>query len=187
RTLYLDGLDLHGTWRVRPGVGKMDGRVAYIALDDQDQFHRYWRIDDFNLSDGGKLLMEDGSAITANFLGAGATGRSKIELVDWDGDGVMDLVAATPKHHSIPNPEKGLPRALGMPGTSVLFLKNTGTDREPRFRFPVALRHKGLPIHLGHHEIGASVGPLGPGNRSNVVVSRENGWLYFFQRENIEP
>ncbi|MEN6535261.1 MAG: VCBS repeat-containing protein, partial [Bryobacteraceae bacterium] len=42
RTLYLDGLDLHGTWRVRPGVGKMDGRVAYIALDDQDQFHRYW-------------------------------------------------------------------------------------------------------------------------------------------------
>lgn len=183
--LYLDGLDLHGTWRVRPGVGKIDGRTAYIALDDDDEFHLYWRIDNFNLSDGGKLRMEDGSTIRSNFLPSGATGRSKIEVVDWDNDGVIDLLVGTPKHHSIPNPETGLPRALGLPGTMVLFLKNVGSNAKPAFRFPVGLQHKRKNIYLGHHEIGASAGELGPGNGKNIVVSREDGSLFFFQREEM--
>lgn len=186
RMLYLGGLDLHGSWRVRPGVGKLGDRMAYVALDDDDEFHLYYRLDNVNLSDGGKLKMEDGAPIKPNFLSAGGTGRSKIELVDWDEDGVTDLLVGTPKHHSIPNPETGLPRALGMPGTSVLFLKNTGTNEKPAFRFPEVLRHRGKNIYLGHHEIGASAGALGPGNRKNIVVSREDGSLYFFQREEME-
>lgn len=185
--LYLDGLDLHGTWRGRPGVGKLDGKTAYIALDDDDEFHLYWRIDNANVSDGGKLRMEDGAPIRPNFLPAGATGRSKIDLVDWDNDGVMDLLVGTPKHHSIPNPETGLPRALGLPGTMILFLKNVGTNAKPAFRFPVGLQHRGENIYLGHHEIGVSTGPLGPGSGRNVVVSREDGSLYFFQREELQP
>ncbi|HNY41466.1 MAG TPA: VCBS repeat-containing protein, partial [Bryobacteraceae bacterium] len=186
QTIYLDGLDLHGTWRVRPGIAKWGNRVAYITLDDQDEFHLYWRMDDFNVTDGGKLHMEDGSAIHSNFIFAGGTGRSKIELTDWDGDGVLDLLVGTPKHHSIPNPETGLPRALGMPGTMILFLKNTGTNDAPKFRFPVGLKHDGATIHLGHHEIGASTGPMGPGKGHNIVVSREDGRLLFFQRERMK-
>lgn len=187
RMLYLDGLDLHGTWRVRPGVGKLDGKTAYVALDDDDEFHLYWRLDDFNLSDGGKLRMEDGAPIRSNFLPAGATGRSKIDLVDWDDDGVTDLLVGTPKHHSIPNPETGLPRALGLPGTMILFLKNVGTNAKPAFRFPVGLQHRGENIYLGHHEIGVSTGEIGPGSGRNVVVSREDGSLYFFQGEELQP
>jgi len=185
-TIYLDGLDLHGTWRVRPGVGKLGSRMAYIALDDDDEFHLYWRLDNYNLADGGKLRMDDGSSIRSNFLGAGATGRSKIEVVDWDGDGRVDLLIGTPKHHSIPNPETGLPKALGLPGTMVLFLKNVGSNEAPKYQFPVGLKHKGHLIHLGHHEIGASAGPLGPGAGMNVVVSREDGVLFFFQREHMQ-
>jgi len=186
QTIYFDGLDLHGTWRVRPGVAKWGGRAAYVALDDQDEFHLYWRIDNFNVADGGKLRMEDGTAIRANFIFAGGTGRSKIELTDWDGDGIIDLLVGTPKHHSIPNPETGLPRALGMPGTMILFLKNTGTNEAPKFRFPAGLKHDGENIYLGHHEIGATTGPIGPGKGSNVVVSREDGRLLFFQRERMK-
>ncbi len=183
--LYLDGLDLHGTWRVRPGVGLLDGRMVYIANDDDDEFHLYRRLDDYNLRDGGKLRMEDGSAIRANFLGAGGTGRSKIELVDWDGDGRMDLLVGTPRHHSVPNPETGLPRALGLPGSTVLFLKNTGTNTHPRFRFPQALTWDGKPIYFGQHEIGASAGPLGGGAGPNLVVSREDGRLFYFGRDRM--
>lgn len=185
--LYLDGLDLHGTWRVRPGVARLNGRMAVVANDDQDEFHLYWRLDDYNLEDGGKLRMEDGSAIRANFLGAGGTGRSKLELVDWDGDGVVDLLVGTPRHHSVPEPEHGLPRALGLPGATVLFLKNTGTNAQPRFRFPEVLQHNGEPIYLGQHEVGASAGPLGGGKGPNLVVSREDGRLFFYRREAVKP
>jgi hypothetical protein len=177
--LYLDGLDLHGSWRVRPGVASLGGRMAYVANDDQDEFHLYWRVDDYNVADGGKLRMESGIPIRANFLAAGGTGRSKLELADFDGDGVVDLLVGTPKHHSVPEPNKGLPKALGLPGASVLFLKNVGTNAEPRFRFPAVLRHDGRPIHLGNHEIGVATGPLG------VVVSREDGHLMYYRRDRI--
>lgn len=183
--LYLDGLDLHGTWRVRPAAARLGERMAYVALDDQDQFHLYWRIDEYNLADGGKLLLEDGSRITANFLGAGGTGRSKFELVDWDQDGLVDLLVGTPRHHSVPEPEKGLPRALGLPGATVLFLKNVNTNTDPKFRFPVVFRHKGEGIFLGQHEIGVSAGYLGGGGL-NLLVSRENGRLYLYKREYLE-
>jgi hypothetical protein len=184
--LYVDGLDLHGTWRVRPGVGRFGKRLGYVALDDQDQFHLYWKLDDYNLTDAGKLRMEDGGSITANFIFAGGTGRSKFEVVDWDGDGATDLLVGTPRHHSVPEPEHGLPKALGLPGSTVLFLKNVGTNAAPRFRFPVVLRHKGQPIFLGQHEIGVSAARLGPGGALNLIVSREDGRLYFYQREFLE-
>ena len=51
--LYYEGLDMHGTWRVQPAAGKLGGRMAYIALDEDDQFHRYWQVDAYNLLDGG--------------------------------------------------------------------------------------------------------------------------------------
>src|SRR5690606_11507985 len=72
QTLYLDGMDMYGAWRVRPGVGKLGDRTAYIILDKDDEFHLYWKYDDYNLIDGGKLTLEDSTTIRANFLNAGA-------------------------------------------------------------------------------------------------------------------
>ncbi|MBM3746735.1 MAG: VCBS repeat-containing protein [Acidobacteria bacterium] len=187
RTLYLDGLDLHGTWRVRPGVAKLNGRMAYVANDDQDAFHLYWRIDDYNLLDGGKLRLEDGSAIGANYTGAGGTGRTKLELVDWDQDSLTDLLVGTTRAHSVPNPETGLPRAMKPSVATVLFLKNVNTNAAPRFRFPVALAHRGEPISHGAHEITVTAGKLGGGDGPNLVVSREDGRLIFYQREFLSP
>ena len=160
--------------------------MAYVANDDQDEFHLYWRIDDYNLADGGKLRLEDGSAIGANYLGAGGTGRTKIELVDWDQDGATDLLVGTTRANSVPNPEEGLPHAMKPPVATVLFLKNVNTDAEPRFRFPVALMHRGEPISHGAHEITASAGELG-GDGPNLVVSREDGRLFLYRREFLTP
>jgi len=36
------------------------------------------------------------------YAGAGGTGRGKFELFDGDGDGMIDLLIGTPRHHSIP-------------------------------------------------------------------------------------
>ena len=105
RPLYYEGLDMYGTWRVQPGIAKMNGRMAYVALDDEDQFHLYWKVDDYNVVDGGKLRLENGDAIGANFLQGGGSGRLKIILFDWDQDGAMDLIVGTPRHGSVPYPE----------------------------------------------------------------------------------
>ncbi len=183
QTLLVDGLDLHGTWRCRPGAGTLDGRIAYVALDDDDCLRLHWRMDDRHLADGGRLLLEDGRAISANFLGAGGTGRTKILLTDWDGDGVKDLLLGTPRHGSVPEPGRGLPQALGLPGAAVLFLRNVGSEREPKFARPAVITHDGQPLYFGQHECAPTVGVLA--GEPCLIVGREDGRLIYFSRARL--
>jgi len=183
--LYADGLDLHGTWRVRPGAAHWGDRMAYVKLDADDQFRIYWRIDDVNLRDGGKLRLEDGSPIGANFIHAGGTGRTKFTLTDWDGDGVMDIIATTPRHGSIPNPQTGLPQSLGLPGAAVMWLRNSGTNAEPKFAFPRLLHFRGAPIFFGQHACSFALTDLGGPGGPHILVGDEEGRIHFFAREDI--
>ena len=185
RPLYLDGLNLHGTWRAKPGVARIGERVAFIALDGDDELHLYWRLDDYNVVDGGKLRLDTGQTIRANFLPAGGTGRLKINYVDWDLDGRLDLVLGTPRHGSVPDPEFGLPQALGLPGAAVLFLKNVGTNEEPVFRFPQLMAFRGKPIFLGQHAAGPAVADFGNPNGPDLIVGDQEGRIWYYSREDI--
>ena len=64
--LRLDGLDLHGTWRNGPAAALVGDQVALVTSDEQDEAHLYWRLDDENLLDGGKLRYRE--ATTGTFL-----------------------------------------------------------------------------------------------------------------------
>jgi hypothetical protein len=72
-----------------------------------------------------------------------------------------------------------------MRGATVLFLKNTGTNQAPKYRFPVVFKRQGAPVYPGHHEIGASAGALGTGG-PNLAISREDGRLFFFSRAPLD-
>jgi len=185
RPLYLDGFNLHGTWRVQPGVARLGDRMAYVALDDDDAFHLYWRLDDFNVVDGGKLELADGPVITANFLRAGGTGRLKLVLSDWDRDGLVDILVGTPRHGSVPNPETGLPQSLGLPGSAVLFMKNVGTNAAPAFAFPALMAFKGEPLFLGQHACSPAVADFGRADGPDLIVGIEDGRFLFYERSDL--
>jgi len=183
QTLFMDGLELHGTWRNRPAAGVLAGRMAYVALDDDDCLHLYWRLDDRNLADGGVLTLQNEKPISVSFLSAGGTGRAKLVLTDWDEDGVADLLIGTPRHGSVPDPSRGLPQSLGLPGSAVLFLRNAGTEEKPVFERPAILTHDGAPLYFGQHECAPAVGSLG-GERC-LVVGQEDGRLIYFNRSRL--
>lgn len=185
RSLYIDGMDMHGTWRTRPGAGTLDGRMAYICLDTDDEFHLYWQLDAYNLKDGGKLTIGDSIPIRANFLNAGATGRAKILIVDWDEDGVKDLLVGTPRHGSIPEPVKGLPYHKENNGAAVIFLRNSGTESKPVYEYPRMLKFKNEVINLGQHSCAPAVGKIGQGGTNNLIVGDETGRFYFFERKDL--
>ncbi len=195
--LYCDGLPVHGTWRVQPAVALLDDgtgrrRMAYVALDDDDQFHLYRRIDAYNLEDIGKLRLDSGDPIGANFLGAGGTGRLKLVFADWNEDGVADLIVGTPRHGSVPDPETGLPQSLGLPGAAVLFLENVGSNAEPVFKRPELFKFRGEPIFLGQHACGPTVwypktDADNPRHREGLVVGQEEGRIMFYAREDLSP
>ncbi len=185
-TLYLDGMDMYGTWRTRPGVAKIGDRMAYITTDKDDEFHLYWQLDKYNLEDGGKLKIGDIN-IRGNKLGGGTVGRGKFEIVDWDGDGVRDLLVGTYGKQSIPDTTTGLPVNMKPKrGSTVLFLKNIGTDVKPHYEYPKVLKFKGQNISLGGHEIGVSAAKIGSSaNRLNLVVGIETGVFIFYDRKDL--
>lgn len=183
--IYCEGLELHGTWRVQPGVKKLGERMAYVILDDDDEFHIYWQIDAFNVEDGGKLHLDNGSPIKGNFLSAGGTGRLKIILEDWDLDGITDMLVGTPRHGSVPDPINGLPQSKGLKGASVLFLKNTGSDNRPVFAFPRLIRFKGEAIYLGQHACSPEVWDYGQPDGPDLLVGEQDGRIRFYERHDL--
>ena len=188
--IYCSDLPLRGTWRCRPGVGTLAGKTVYVTLDDDDDFHLYFREDDYNLLDGGKLKLSDGRNIKANWLEAGGKGRVRFEVTDWDNDGIKDLLIATNKHNQIPADDPaGLPwtHPKSMQGSTILFMRNVGTEAEPKYEFPRQLKYKGNIIRLGHHGCGASVGKVGEitDGLPNIIAGDERGHLYLFERKNL--
>lgn len=196
--LYLNDRPLHGMWRCRPGVGAWNGKTAYVTLDDQDEIHLYWKEDDYNLTDGFKFTLEDGRPIKANWLEAGGKGRVRFEIVDWDGDGVRDLLLSTNMHNQIPADDPaGLP--WGNPeelrGATILFLRNCGSEAKPKLEFPRQLKYKGELLRLGHHGCGLAtgfVGELTPAPKKsaekylrNIIVADERGVFYLLERKYI--
>ena len=64
----------------------------------------------------GALKMNDEkeTRISTHTLRGGARGRLSIDIVDFDGDDVLDvLITWSTKHASIPDPENGLPLHAG--------------------------------------------------------------------------
>ena len=108
-------------------------------------------------------------------------------LVDWDGDGLIDLLIGTPRHGSVPNPDDGLPQSLGLPGAAVLFLKNIGANTDPVYEFPKLMHHRGEPIFLGQHSCGPSPAVFRPGHPPDLVVGRENGTFYYYSGSELSP
>eukprot|EP00951_Prasinocladus_malaysianus_P026441 scaffold234702_cov52-Prasinocladus_malaysianus.AAC.1 len=78
-------------------------------VDDADDLHAFYRIDEYNLKDVGKVRLRTGKPVKTHFLSGGATGRIHINIVDWDLDGVMDLLLSAPRHASVPDIDLGLP------------------------------------------------------------------------------
>ncbi|WP_018625854.1 FG-GAP repeat domain-containing protein [Niabella aurantiaca] len=185
KPIYFKGLDMFGSWRVRPGVGKLGKTMAFINQDKEDELHLYWQIDEYNVAEGGKLKLEDGSTIKGARLPGGAVGRTRIEIADWDGDGVKDLLLGTYGKQSIPEPAKGYPFHFPQRGATPLFLKNMGTEEKPVYAYPKPLLFNGKPILHGGHECGVTTGYFGPGNTLNMLIGEENGKYIFYQRKDL--
>ncbi len=118
-------------------------------------------------------------------MSAGATGRLKLLLTDWDGDGVVDLLIGTGSGSSVPGKNNGLPHGWSGHGrgAAVLFLKNVGTNENPVMAYPAFISHKGAPIFLGHHEIGVAVGEIA--GEPCLIVGRETGRLYYYKKSEL--
>lgn len=186
-SLYKNSLELHLSWRTQPGVTTWGGTTVpcMIANDEENRLRMYYRIDTQNVKQGPVLKLATGKEIQAHDKRYGGQfGRSKIVPIDWDQDGRIDLLIGTGRAMSIPGPG-GIPDNLSgnERQASVLFLRNSGSNKEPKFDYPVRVAYNGSPIKMGTHSCSPAAVNLG--GQTDLWVAEEKGTIVYYPRETL--
>ncbi len=185
-----DTMEMHLVWRTQPAAtnwGIEGGRNCIVVNDENNQFRRFWQIDDYNVTFGDVLRLTTGEPIQAHGKRfAGQWGRTKLQTVDWDGDGLTDLLVGTGRAASIPGPG-GIPDDTFVDDrrqASVLFLRNAGSNQDPVFEYPVVMHFDTKKLEMGTHTCSPLAIDLGRG-KLDLLVGEEDGTVLYYPRERL--
>ena len=156
-------------WRTTPKVvdWDRDGLPDLVMLNHQGYlslFRRARRAGALLLLPPERIFLDERGRFLQLAAGrAGASGRRKVELADWDGDGDLDLISD----------------ADGGP----VWYENTGTHQRP----VMALRGK-LIVHasLAGHNATPNLADWNGDGRLDLVIGAEDGFFYYFERSFLE-
>ena len=189
--LNYDGIDLWGRWKVRPAIVRYNGTVWLAKLDEDDALHLYRKAGLTNVLDCGKLLLSDGSAITAHRANSALStaieqGDAKLQFTDWDGDGDPDLLVGCTSVASYPNTYQGIPWNLGTQTMQVMIFENVSTDGSFVFDYPRLFQYLRADYFLGSGAKAPVSCDFGDSRRgANMLVGADDGKFYFFKRHDL--
>ena len=151
--------------RCRPSVLDWDGDgIADLVSQTKESRLALFR----GLMEGGEKGIRPPQLLAD--VGGAAINVKHPEVCDWDGDGDWDLI------HQF--------GAWGKAGPG--FRENVGTNEEPRFKEPVAIRCWGKQITLSAHEHSFSAVDWDGTGRLDLVCGGENGYFFIFRRAALE-
>jgi len=151
-------------WRTRPLVLDLnkDGLNDLVVIDHEGYLSYYQR----EMSDEGLVLMpgerifyeDQGNLLQLNSKKAGGSGRRKIDLVDWDGDGDLDLLANS---------------------VNAELYRNIGKDGEFIFQFEGDLSS----TQLGGHSTSPTTVDWNKNGNPDLLMGAEDGFFYYLPRK----
>ncbi len=180
RRLMLDGSPMTGAWRSRPAMWDRD-TLLFLNIDGLLQFARKNPDKPLELSSGALVRYTCGTAVRGSSHSA-LLGRTVFYVCDWDGDGIKDIVAGTPAKN---NPAFNLffPRT-----TSLFWLRNAGTNENPRFEHARLITWKDgslIGFH-GGHKASPWCADLDGDGRLDIATGNEPGNLVFLYRDQLK-
>ncbi len=122
-----------------------DGLMDLVTMDGHSRratlFVQYQNDQaELRLRRGPELKLADGRPIDDRIVNRRAHWTESFRAVDWDSDGLMDLIYSVAGSHS-----------GTQDGGSIYLLRNCGTKAEPVFAAPQTMRCFGEPIRITNH------------------------------------
>ena len=189
REVRCDGDRFEFSWRSKVSVGDIDGdgRPELVVTSSKDRvFYAYrparkpgpQQADaqtprTLELTRGDPLVLENGTAIQGWYGGQNNNGDNHSLLVDWDGDGDLDLINGSL--------------------FAVWYYENSGGPQAPRFRDGVRFRAGGVGLHTFDHAGSIDAADWNGDGRLDLVLSTEcpsdqphGAGLHLFDRSLLE-
>ena len=182
REVRCDGRIDEFSWRSKVSIGDLDGdgTMEMVVNSERDNVFRSYTLnakqDDpvgLEFIQGIPLLLENGEPVKGWFGGQNNNGDNHSLLVDWDGDGDLDLLNGTL--------------------WTVWYYENVGGPRQPRFRSHGRMQIGGEVIHTFNHAGSFDAADWNSDGRLDLVLSSEcpsdqprGAVLHLFDRSYLE-
>jgi hypothetical protein len=154
---------LHTVWRTRPVAQDLDGDGLkdLLALDTEGMLTLYRRVGN-ELKPGERILDEKGAPIKLDGKGR-ETGRATLTVMDWDGDGKLDLLVS----NAIESFD------------GLRWYRNIGTKKKW-----VLARQPNIALNLpwNHYQLLDPIDWDGDG-KTDLIAGSEGGWIYYYRQK----
>ncbi len=192
----MNGAKLPVAWRMRPGV--IDGKYAvagddrpvllYLDVDQLLTFAVPEKVGSTVIERTWHATYTDGDTMHMAWW-SGNSGRLKFTVVDWDQDGTWDVLLDAQANNAAlfyRNPQY-LRHWRYNSTRSPFWLRNAGTNAEPRFERARRIRHAdGMVIQLENHACNVCPADLdGDGEALDLFVGDGPGMLYYLMRDEL--
>ncbi|HEY3129866.1 MAG TPA: FG-GAP-like repeat-containing protein, partial [Acidobacteriota bacterium] len=171
RLIEVDGQRRSFGWRNEIAVGDIDGdgkvEIVSTAYDDRHiSIYKPSTVQDdpkvLKVVKVAPLILDSGEALLPPHAGGNNNGDYMMKLVDWDGDGDLDLFVESVYY--------------------IWYYENVGTSTAPKFKYHGRFQVGGKDLIVSGHAGSIDAVDWNGDGRPDLIIGGESGWTYYFER-----
>ncbi|HEY3129862.1 MAG TPA: FG-GAP-like repeat-containing protein [Acidobacteriota bacterium] len=112
------------------------------------------------------LKLDSGEDLLPPHAGGNNNGDYMMKLVDWDGDGDLDLFVESVYY--------------------IWYYENVGTRTAPKFKYHGRFQVGGKDLIVSGHAGSIDAVDWNGDGRPDLIIGGESGWTYYFERSFLE-